>query len=414
MAPENLDNVAAEGISYYTPAQIPPAGTQYDGEPNKLFTPITIRGVTFPNRLFLAPLCQYSGQNGYATDWHLTHMGGIIQRGPGLSFMEAAAVQPWGRITPQDLGLWEDGQIEPLRRITEFAHGQGQKIGIQLAHAGRKASCVAPWLSSVASASKEIGGWPDEVVGPSAIPHIEGVNPTPKALTLEDIEALKVAWVEATKRAVRAGFDAIEIHAAHGYLLHEFLSPVSNHRTDAYGGSFENRARIVLEIAELVRAAIPETMPLFVRISGTDWFEFDDALKAEFPDSWTVAQSSRLSALLADRGVDVVDVSSGGVHPKSALPIMPGPAYQAHLAKDIKKAVGDKILVSAVGGIKTAALAEEVLQSGVDIVRAGRWFQLNPGLVAAFASELGVKVKNPHQIDWPFAGRGKKVAKSSA
>ena len=413
MAPEVIDNIAAKGISYYTPAQVPPAGTQTEGEPNKLFTPIKIRGVTFPNRVFLAPLCQYSGKDGYATDWHLTHMGGIIQRGPGLSFIEATAVQPWGRITPEDLGIWEDGQIGPLKRITEFAHSQGQKIGIQLAHAGRKASCVAPWLSFNAVAVKEVGGWPDEVVGPSAIPQEEGVNPTPKALTLEDIETLKTAWVEGAKRSVKAGFDAIEIHCAHGYLLHEFLSPISNHRTDKYGGSFENRVRLILEIAELVRAAIPDTMPLFVRISGTDWFEFDEALKKEFPESWTVEQSSRLVLLLVDRGVDSVDVSSGGIHQKSALGIRPGDAYQAKLAQDIKKAVGDKMLISAVGGIKTGTLAEEVLQSGIDIVRAGRWFQHNPGLVLAFADDLGVKVKMPNQIEWTLRGRGKKVAKSS-
>lgn len=412
MAREIIDNVAAEGISYYTPAQSLPAGTQYEGEPTKLFTPITIRGVTFQNRLFLAPLCQYSAQNGYATDWHVTHIGGIVQRGPGLSFMEATAVQPWGRITPQDLGLWEDGQIEPLKRITEFAHSQSQKIGIQLAHAGRKASCVAPWLSANAVAWKEVGGWPDEIVGPSAIPQEEGVNPTPKALTLEDIEVLKTAWVDAAKRAVKAGFDAIEIHSAHGYLLHQFLSPIANQRTDAYGGSFENRTRLVLEIAELVRAAIPETMPLFVRISATDWFEFDPKLKEEYPESWTVAQSIQLTSLLADRGVDSVDISSGGVHQKSAISIKPGPAYQAHLAQEIKKAVGDRTLISAVGGIKTGALAEEILQSGIDIVRAGRWFQQNPGLVGAFGKDLGVKVKMASQIDWSFRGRGNKVSKS--
>lgn len=407
-----IDNVAAEGISYFTPAQVPPAGTQLEGS-TKLFSPLTIRGVTFPNRIFLAPLCQYSAENGYANDWHLTHLGGIIQRGPGLSVIEATAVQRVGRITPQDVGLWEDGQIEPLKRITEFAHGQNQKIAIQLAHAGRKASCVAPWLSFNAVAAKEVGGWPDEIVAPSAIALDEAVNPVPNALTLEGIEALKRDFTDAAKRSVKAGFDVIEIHSAHGYLLHEFLSPVSNKRTDAYGGSFENRVRLLLEIAESIRAAIPQTMPLLVRISGTDWFEFDEELKKEFPESWTVEQSSQLSLLLAERGVDLVDVSSGGVHGKSAIGIKPGPAYQAPLARSVKKTVGDKLLISAVGGIKSGIVAEEVLQSGIDVVQAGRWFQENPGLVQAFAKELDVDVKMAHQIQWGLRGRAKKTAKSA-
>lgn len=412
MANQIIDNVAAKAISYYTPAQDPPAGTQLEGS-TKVFSPITIRGVTFPNRLFLSPLCQYSAQDGYATDWHVTHIGGIVQRGPGLSFMEASAVQAIGRITPQDLGIYEDGHVEPLKRITEFAHGQNQKIGIQLAHAGRKASSVAPWLSFSAMAAKEVGGWPDEIVGASAIPQVEGINTTPRALSKGDIEALKKDYAAAAERAVRANFDVIEIHAAHGYLLHQFLSPVSNHRSDEYGGSFENRIRLLLEVTQTIRAVIPSTMPLFVRISGTDWFEFDDVLREEFPDSWTVAQSTELARTLADNGVDLLDVSSGGIHAKSAIGIRPGPAYQVHLAQEIKKAVGDKILVSAVGGIKTGKLAEEVLQSGVDVVMAGRWFQKNPGLVSAFADELEVKVRMANQIGWPFEGRGKRAKKSS-
>ncbi|PYI00283.1 putative NADH oxidase [Aspergillus sclerotiicarbonarius CBS 121057] len=411
MVQDIIDNIAAQGISYYTPAQQPPAGTQIEGS-TKLFTPLIIRGVTLPNRLFLAPLCQYSAKDGYANDWHLTHLGGIIQRGPGLAVMESTAVQRVGRITPQDLGLYEDGQIQPLKRITEFAHGQGQKIAIQLAHAGRKGSGVAPWLSRNAMAAKEVGGWPDEIVGPSAIPHEEGVHTVPKALTVGDIEVLKTDFAKAAERAVKANFDAIEIHAAHGYLLHQFLSPVSNRRTDEYSGDFENRIRLLLEVCEAIRAVIPATMPLLVRISATDWFEFDETLTKEFPDSWTVAQSVQIAPLLADRGVDLVDVSSGGIHPKSAIAIRSGPAYQVHLAKEIKEAVGDKLPISAVGGIKTGALAEEVVQSGIDAVQAGRWFQQNPGLVRAFANELGVKVRMATQIDWSFDGRGKQ-AKSS-
>ncbi|CAI6049888.1 hypothetical protein V2G26_004284 [Clonostachys chloroleuca] len=407
MVQEIIDNIAARGISYYTPAQDPPAGTGLDGS-TKLFTPITIRGTTFQNRVFLSPLCQYSAKDGYATDWHLTHVGGIIQRGPGLAIMESTAVQRTGRITPQDLGLWEDGQIGPLKRITEFAHSQGQKIAIQLSHAGRKASCVSPWLSANAVAVREVGGWPEEIAAPSAIPQEEGINPVPKAFTLDDIEELKTSFVDAARRAVEAGFDAIELHSAHGYLLHQFLSPISNQRTDAYGGSFENRTRIHMELADLIRAAIPDTMPLFVRFSATDWFEFDSSLKAEFPDSWTVSQSVQFASRLADHGVDLVDVSSGGIHAKSAIAIRAGPAYQVHFAQEIKKAVGDRLLVAAVGGIKTGALAEDTLQSGIDVVLAGRWFQQNPGLVGVFAQELGVKVRMAHQIGWSFVGRGEK------
>ncbi|CAI7673649.1 unnamed protein product, partial [Penicillium discolor] len=412
---KTIDNFAAKGISYYTPAQDPPAGTQLEGS-TKLFTPLTIRGLTLPNRLFLAPLCQYSANpnDGKATDWHLTHMGGILQRGPGLAIMESTAVQKVGRTTPQDLGLYEDGQIEPLKRITEFAHSQSQKIAIQLSHAGRKASGVAPWLSLNAMAAKEVGGW-DGIVAPSAIPFEKGVNTVPMALTLEDIEILIKDFAEAAKRAVMAHFDAIEIHSAYGYLLHQFLSPVSNKRTDRYGGSFENRIRLLLEISEAIRASIPETMPLLIRISGTDWFEFsdNDELKKVFPESWTVAQLVQLAPLLAERGVDLLDVSSGGIHPKSVSAIKPGPAYQMHLVQEVKKAVGDKLLITAGGGIKTGPLAEEVVQSGIDAVQIGRWFQQNPGLVHAFANELGVEVRMATQIGWSFGGGGKGASKSS-
>ncbi|KAI0906989.1 hypothetical protein F4823DRAFT_604998 [Ustulina deusta] len=415
MSTEVIDNIGVEGISYFSPLQDPPAGTGLEANDRsipKLFTPLTIRGVTFPNRLFLAPLCQYSAKDGYANDWHLTHLGGIIQRGPGLSIVEATGVQSRGRITPQDVGLWEDGQIEPLKRITEFARSQGQKTAIQLAHAGRKASSVAPWLSSNATAVKEVGGWPDDLWAPSALAFSDK-NPTPKAMTLDEIEEVKSDFVSAAKRAVKAGFDVIELHAAHGYLFHGFLSPLSNQRTDQYGGSFENRVRILLETTEAVRKAIPETMPLFVRLSATDWFEFDESSKAEFPETWTLEQSLRLAPLLAERGVDLLDVSSGGAHAKGAQGIRPGPGYQAHFATAIKKVVGDTMAVSAVGGISNAKLAEELLQgrggeSALDVVMAGRWFQKNPGLVIQYADELAASVKMANQIAWSFVGRGGK------
>lgn len=403
-----INNPAATGAPYYTPAQEPPSGTFVAAQPPdtlqpKLFTPLTVRGVTFQNRMFLAPLCQYSAKDGYATDWHLTHLGGIVQRGPGLAIVEATAVQKEGRITPQDLGLWEDGQIEPLKRIVDFTHSQGQKIAIQLGHAGRKASTVAPWLHKDAVAVPEAGGWPEDVYAPSAIAFNEH-HYTPKEMSLQQIEDFKTAFVESVKRAVKARFDVVEIHAAHGYLIHQFLSPLSNQRTDAYGGSWENRAKLLLETAELVRATIPNAMPLFVRLSATDWF---DNMKDEFPESWTVADSCKLAPLLADRGVDFIDVSSGGIHPRQSTSIKGGPGYQVPFAQEVKKAVGDRAIVSAVGGIKSAALAEGYLNDGVDVIMCGRWFQENPGLVYAYAKELGVDVKMANQIGWGFGGRGK-------
>lgn len=370
-----IPNKPAQGISYFTPAQQPPSGTAINPQPDnkpipKLFQPLTIRGVTFQNRIWLSPLCQYSAQNGYQTNWHLTHLGGIIQRGPGLTFVEAAAVTPQGRITPEDVGIWEDGQIEPLKRVTEFAHSQGQKIAIQLAHAGRKASTVAPWLSMGDTAVEEVNGWPKDVWAPSAIAFSE-TFPTPNALTKEGIEQLKQAWVDAAKRAVKAGFDVVEIHNAHGYLFHEFLSPVSNKRTDEYGGSFENRTRLTLEVVDLVRKTIPEDMPLFLRISGTDWLEKQ---KEEFAESWTVEDTARLAPLLAERGVDLIDVSSAGLHPKQAIEKEEA-AYQAPLARHVKKVVGDKLLVTSVGSINNGKQAQELLDSGLDAVFSGRWFQ---------------------------------------
>ncbi len=365
----------------------------------------------------LSPLCQYSAEDGHYTMWHLTHMGGIIQRGPGLAFVEATAVTPEGRITPEDVGLWKDSQIEPLRKIVEFAHSQGQKIGIQLAHAGRKASTVAPWLSSGSVASTEvshlpthvylsktntdkINGWPDQVYAPSAIAYNEK-HVHPKEMTRDDIVRFKAAYKSAVERALAAGFDVIEIHNAHGYLLHEFVSPVSNKRTDEYGGSFENRIRLTLEIVELVRETIPEGMPLFLRISATDWLD-----ETDIQEKWDGSQTVELAKILAAKGVDLLDVSSGGNHP--AQKIKSGPAYQAPFAKQVKQAVGDKLLVGTVGSITTGSLANELLEDGLDLAIVGRGFQKNPGLVWQWAEELGVEIQLANQIRWGFGGRGKK------
>jgi 2,4-dienoyl-CoA reductase-like NADH-dependent reductase (Old Yellow Enzyme family) len=268
----------------------------------------------------LSPLCQYSAEDGHHTDWHFAHLGGITMRGPGLTMVEATAVTPEGRITPEDSGLWRDSQIGPLKRIVEFAHSQSQNIGIQLAHAGRKASTVAPWLSSGDVADEHVGGWPRNVYAPSAIPYNER-HAQPKEMTKDDIENFKNAWVASVKRALAAGFDVIEIHNAHGYLLHEFVSPATNKRSDEYGGSFGNRIRLTLEIVDLTRNIVPEDMPVFLRISATDWLD-----EVEGIEGWTVEDTIRLANILAQRGVDLLDVSSGGNHP--AQKIATGPGYQ--------------------------------------------------------------------------------------
>ncbi|KAI9738771.1 MAG: hypothetical protein M1834_008278 [Cirrosporium novae-zelandiae] len=404
----DIVNRAAEGVSYFTPAQDPPSGTAFDPQvdgshPPKLFQPLKIRGLTLQNRIFLSPLCQYSSQNGHVTDWQLTHLGGIIQRGPGLAIVEATAVQPRGRITPEDAGLWQDSQIAPWKRVTEFVHSQNQHIAVQLAHAGRKASTVAPWLSLGDVATKNVGGWPDDCIAPSAIPYNER-HAIPRAMTIEEIEQFKSDFVSATKRAIQAGFDAIEIHSAHGYLFHEFLSPVVNHRTDKYGGSFENRTRLLLEVTELVRKTIPDTMPLLVRVSATDWLEEEPSVS----ESWTVDQTIQLAVLLAERGVDFLDVSSGGNHPLQH--IKGGNAYQYPFAKSVKAKVGSKLLVGTVGSIRDGKTANNCLEDegGVDAVLVGRWFQKNPGTVWQFAEDLGVEIHVANQIRWGFGGRGSK------
>lgn len=415
-------NKAAEGISYFTPAQEPPAGTAADPQPDnrpipKLFTPLKIRGITLQNRIMLSPLCQYSAENGHHTAWHFAHLGGIIMRGPGLTMVEATSVTAEGRITPEDSGLWLDSQIEPLRKIVEFAHSQGQKIAIQLGHAGRKASTVAPWISMGAVATEEVNGWPDNVFAPSAIPY-NADHAMPKALTLEQIEDVKTAWVAAVRRALKAGFDAIEIHNAHGYLLHQFISPASNQRTDKYGGSFENRIRLTMEIVDLTRKEIPKDMPLFLRLSATDWLDVNPKYKGE---SWTVEDSKKLAPILAEHGVDLLDVSSGGNHPLQK--ITGGPGYQAPFAKAIKKALGPQspLLVATVGTILSGTQANDILtgkgedshgEEELDLAIVGRLFQKNPGLVWAWAEELGVQINVANQIRWGFKGRAGGPARS--
>ncbi|OBZ67649.1 putative NADPH dehydrogenase C23G7.10c [Grifola frondosa] len=429
----------APNTSYFTAAQVPAAGTIIKPRLNEkatplLFQPIKIRGVEFHNRIVvsspcirvlechvdvsfqkLSPMAQYSADyNGAVTPWHTAHrstvahmlnvaVGGIFTRGPGLTFVEATAVLPQGRTSPQDLGIWSDEHVEPLRKLVEFAHSQNQKIGIQLAHAGRKASTLAMWLDGNTGASANVGGWPDDVWAPSAIPYKDSPDyPKAKALSVEGIQGVVRAFADAARRAVAAGFDVIDIHAAHGYLLHQFMSPVTNKRTDQYGGSFENRIRLPLEVVDAVRAAMPADTPLFFRVSATEWLE---EVAPEEP-SWRLEDTVRLSEILVAHGVDLIDVSSAGLDRRQKIKFL-APAYQAHFSEAVKKAVGDRILVSAVGGIVNGQIAEEVLENGqADLVMVGRQFIKNTATVVTFAEELGVNVKLPHQIDWVVRGRG--------
>ena len=329
--------------------------------------------------------------------------------------VEATAVQARGRITPEDSGIWQDAHIEGHRKHVDFAHAMNSRIAIQIAHAGRKASTVPPWVSGGAVAEKEAGGWPDDVIGPSSEPFTSEGAAIPRAMTLADIEELKRDFVAAALRSVKAGYDVVELHFAHGFLMSSFLSPAVNKRTDQYGGSFENRVRLALETVEAVRAVLPKDMPLFVRISATDWLDNNPDYQGE---NWTVDDSIKLAHLFAERGVDVLDVSSGGIH--SMQKVKGGIGYQAPLAKQIKKALGDKILVSTVGNITTGTLAEELITGGkddkdtpLDLVAAGRMFQKNPGLVWAWADDLDTKIQLAHQIRWGFVGRGGSKTKSA-
>ncbi|GBE88888.1 NADPH dehydrogenase afvA [Sparassis crispa] len=405
MASPVLYNSPAPGIPYFTPAQYPAAGTAHNPQPDgkhipKLFQSLRIRGVEFQNRIFVSPMGQSSAEDGRVTAWHQAHLGSIFTRGPGLTFVEATAVLPEGLVSPEDAGLWSDEQTEPLRKIVEFAHSQNQKIAIQLAHGGRKSSTLALWIHQGALAPAYAGGSPEKVVAPSAIPY-KDLFATPKELTKEGIQRIVAAFVAATRRALQAGFDVIEIHAAHGYLLGEFLSPVTNKRTDEYGGSFENRTRFVLAVVDAVRAVIPPSMPLFLRISATDWLE--ESLPNE--PSWRIEDTVRLSSILAEHGVDLLDVSSGGTHPMQK--IKGGPGYQVPFSEAVKKENGDKLLVGAVGSITDGKLAESILTKGqADVIFVGRGFLKNPGLVWSFAEDLGATITLAHQIEWGFFSRG--------
>lgn len=340
-----------------------------------LFTPLTIRDVTIPNRLWVSPMCQYSveEQDGVPTDWHLVHLGGMARGGAGLVMAEATAVLPEGRITPWDTGIWNDTQAEAWARIVRFVRGQGAIPGIQLAHAGRKASTYRDW-SGRGVVPADAGGW--EPVAPSPLAFAGLAEPA--ELSAEQIADVVAAFGAAARRALDAGFEVLEVHAAHGYLIHEFLSPVSNLRVDGYGGSLENRARLLLEVVREVRSVAGPAVPVFVRFSATDWLE---------PEGWTLEQTQLVSAWARDAGADLVDVSSGGNVPHAV--IATGPGYQVPFAHAIREATG--MLVSAVGQIVDARQAEEIVATGqADAVMAGREFLRDPHFALRAAHELGL------------------------
>ncbi len=351
-------------------------------DPANLLDPLSIRGVTLRHRIVMSPMCQYSAEEGLANDWHLVNLGSRAVGGVALAMVEATAVTRDGRISPADLGIWSDEHVEPLARIARFVSSQGTVPGIQLAHAGRKASTVPPWQGGHPLMTPEEGGW--TVVGASPIPFKEG-GPVPVPLDEAGIDEVVAAFEAATRRALTAGFRVIEIHAAHGYLLHEFLSPLSNHRTDDYGGSLENRMRLTLRVAERVRAAMPEDLALFVRISATDWAE---------EGGWDVEQSIELAKRLKKTGVDLIDVSSGGTLAKANIPATPG--YQVPFARRIRHEAG--ILTAAVGLITEVKQAGEIVTNGdADLVFLARELLREPYWAFKAQRELGLPPALPVQ-----------------
>jgi 2,4-dienoyl-CoA reductase-like NADH-dependent reductase (Old Yellow Enzyme family) len=347
-----------------------------------LFRACTLRGLTLRNRLVVSPMCQYSceARDGLATPWHLVHLGSRAVGGAGLIFTEAAAIRPEGRISPEDLGFWSDAHAAALRPCVDFVHSQGAAIGVQLAHAGRKASTTRPWEGHRGVPDSE-GGWTP--LAPSALPF----NPSyrlPRAMSEQDIRDVVAAFGEAAARADAAGFDVIEVHAAHGYLLHEFMSPLSNRRIDRFGGSLENRIRLALEVTGAIRNNWPAEKPLFLRLSATDWV----------PDGWDIGDSVHLASALGERGVDVIDCSSGGLD--AGQRIATGPGYQVPFAERIRREAG--VATAAVGLITTAEQAEAILEGGqADLIVMAREYLRNPYFPLHAARALGA----PNAARWP-------------
>ncbi|MBT0769603.1 NADH:flavin oxidoreductase/NADH oxidase [Kineosporia sp. J2-2] len=346
-----------------------------------LFSPLTLRGVTVPNRAWVSPMCQYSSEKGRPTDWHLVHLGSLARGGAGLVIQEATAVVPEGRISPEDAGIWNDTQAADYERITRFIREQGSVPGIQLAHAGRKASTYAPWRGRGSVPVSE-GGW--KTVAPSE--NAFGRYDVPAEIPVAEIPALVQAWVDAARRALAAGFEVLEIHAAHGYLLHQFLSPVSNLRTDSYGGDLAGRSRLLIEIVDAVRAAVPDATPLFVRVSATDWV----------PGGLDVDEVAQVAVTLKEHGVDLVDVSTGGNHPDQKITL--GPGYQVPFARQIKETSG--LPTAAVGLITEPKQAEQILAEGsADAVLLARVLLREPSWPQRAAHELGDDIAWPPQYD---------------
>ncbi len=340
-----------------------------------LFAPLTLRSVTLRNRIGLSPMCMYSSEDGLANDWHLMHLGARAAGGVGLVIAEATAVVPEGRITPGDAGLWSDRHIEPLARINRLLKAQGAVPGIQLAHAGRKASAARP-CDGGAHLADSAGGWP--TVAPSAVAFGDTLTKVPHALTVEEIVGVQSAFVAAARRALAAGYAWLELHGAHGYLAHQFLSPLSNHRTDRYGGSFENRTRYLLETTRAVRAVWPEHLPLTVRLSCTDWVE----------GGWTIDESVELSLQLKAAGVDLIDCSSGGSAPGAKIPV--GAGYQVPFAERIRREAG--IATAAVGMITEPMQADQIVRHGqADLVLLARELLRDPNWPLHAARALHVK-----------------------
>ena len=346
-----------------------------------LFDPLPIRGITLPNRIGVSPMCEYSSIDGFANDWHLVHLGSRAVGGAGLVFTEATAVTPEGRISPEDLGIWDDGHVEFLSRIVRFLKSQGTVPGMQLAHAGRKGSTRRPWAEGNGAILPKDGGWVPEA--PSAIPYSESYA-MPQALSKDEIRHVVDAFAQGARRALEAGFQVIEIHAAHGYLIHEFCSPLSNQRTDEYGGSFENRTRLAREVVVAIRKAMPQELPLFIRISATDWKE----------GGWDLDQSVELAKQLAPLGVDLVDCSSAGLVQDQK--IVAGPGFQVPFAERIRRDA--KIMTSAVGLIETKEQVVEILAKGqADLVLMAREFLRDPYWPLRAARELKIATSWPVQ-----------------
>ena len=431
------ENASVPGLTYFSPMHTTSPGTAKDLSENilTLFHPLKIRGITLRNRICVSPMCQYScaptgPQAGVLTPLYFTTIGHYAFKGAALAMLEATGVCPAGRISVNCPGLYSDTQRDGLKPIVEFVHAQGGLIGVHLSHAGRKSSTQAPWVAlrqckASARAETNHGGWREDVVGPTGGQGFswdgkKDDDPTggfwaPREMTLAELEILINDFAKAATLAVAAGVDVVEIHAAHGYLLHQFLSPITNRRQDKYGGSFENRARVVVEVIQAVRAAIPDTMPIFVRISATDWME--ETEQGKRLGSWTLDDTITLAKLLPDLGVDVLDVSSGGICPEAAYNVFNAGQQQSEMAGIVRKAMaesGKRLLIGTVGEITEAKQAHDLVQDvsggqNADLISVGRAFLRDPSWVMKAAEELDVDVAWPTQVARPqiVKSRGK-------